>query len=110
MHMWGKLFPKRGQLEWPCSVVNKDFCDLLALEDDHDVLDLVLNPYVGMDWRGCANTQYTQDEQQDDRGNIILMFLIYLVAYCSLLFNAYVIYCNFLLKLSDYYCLLFCIY
>ena len=42
MHKWGQLFPKGGQLEWMCSVVDKDICDLLAIEDDHDVLGLVL--------------------------------------------------------------------
>ena len=55
MHVWGELFPKRGQSEWSCSLVDKDVCDLLASEDDCDVLDLVLYPYMGMDWRGCAN-------------------------------------------------------
>ena len=45
MHMWGQLFPKRG----PCSAVDKDICDLLALEDDRDVFDLVLYSYMGMD-------------------------------------------------------------
>ena len=55
MHMWVKLFPKRVQSEWPCSAVGKDVCDMLSSEDDLDVLDLVLYPYAGMDWRGCAN-------------------------------------------------------
>ena len=55
MHMWGKLFPKRGQLEWLCSAVDKDVCDFLASEDERDVLDLVLYPYAGMDWSGCMN-------------------------------------------------------
>ena len=55
MNTLGKLFPERDQLEWSCSVVKKDICDFLASEDDHDILDLVLYPYVGMDWKGCAN-------------------------------------------------------
>ena len=42
MHMWGKLFPKRGQSEWLCSAFDKDVCELLTLEDDHDVLDILL--------------------------------------------------------------------
>ena len=74
MHMWGELFPKRGQLRWSCSAVSKDVYDLLALEDDCDVLILVLYPYVGMNWRGCENIQFTKDKPPDDRGNIILMF------------------------------------
>ena len=74
MHMWHKVFPKRGQLEWLCSVVDKDNCDFLASKDDHDVLDLVLYPYVGMDQRGYMNIQFTEDQPPDDRGNIIVMF------------------------------------
>ena len=62
-------FPRRGQLEWLCSAINKDICDFMALEDD-----LVLYLYVGMDWRGCANIQFNGDEPFDDRGNIIVMF------------------------------------
>ena len=73
MYMWGKLFPKRGQLGWSCSVVGKDVCDLLVSKDDYDVLDLVLYPYMGMDCRGCANIQFTEAEPLDDRDNIIVM-------------------------------------
>ena len=57
MNMWGKLFPKRGQLEWSCSVLDKGICDLLVVENDHDVPNLVPYPYVGMDWKGCVNIQ-----------------------------------------------------
>ena len=68
MHMWGKLLPKRGQSEWSCSAVGKEVCDLLALDDDPDVLDLVLYPYIGMDWIGCAKIQFIEDERPDDKG------------------------------------------
>ena len=54
--------------------MGKDICNFLALEDDHDDLNLVLYSYVGMDWRGCANIQFTRDEPPDSRGNIIVMF------------------------------------
>jgi hypothetical protein len=54
MCMWGKLIPKKGQLEFPISLVGRDVCDLLASEDNH-VLDIVQYLYVGMDWRGCPN-------------------------------------------------------
>lgn len=70
----GKLLPKWGQSEWLCSAVEKEVCDFFDLEDDHDVLDLVLYPYMGMDWRGCVNIHFTKDEPRDDRGNIISMF------------------------------------
>jgi hypothetical protein len=74
MDMCVELLPKKGQLEWSCSAVGKYVCNLLALEDDQDFLDLVLYPYIGMDWRGCAKLKFTKDEPPDDRGNIILMF------------------------------------
>jgi hypothetical protein len=54
MHMWGKLMPKRGQYEFPISLVGREVCDLLASEDNH-VLDIVEYLYMGMDWRGCPN-------------------------------------------------------
>ena len=56
------------------STVGKDVCNLLASEDEHDFVDLVLYPYVGMNWRGCVNIYFTEDEPPDDRGNIIVMF------------------------------------
>ena len=74
MHMWGEFFPNRVQSECSCSVVNKDICDFLVVEDDLDVLDIVLYPYTGMDWSGCTNIHFTKDEPPNDRGNIILMF------------------------------------
>ena len=74
MHMWGQLLPKRGQSELLCGVDDKDVCDLLAEEDEHDVLDFVLYPYAGIYWRGFENIQFTKDEPPDDRGNIIVIF------------------------------------
>ena len=47
--MWGGVFPKRVQSKWSSSAVDKDVCDLLALEDDRDALDLVLYTYARMD-------------------------------------------------------------
>ena len=55
MHMWGKLFPKREELEWSFSVVQKFVCDLFSLEDKRNVFNLVLYPYAGMHWRGSMN-------------------------------------------------------
>ena len=70
----GEIVPKRDQLEWPCSVVKKDIYDLLDSKDECDFLDLVLYLYVGMDWRGCVNIQFTKDEPPNGRGVIIVMF------------------------------------
>jgi hypothetical protein len=35
MCIWGKLFPKKGQLEFPIIPVGRDVCDLLASKDSH---------------------------------------------------------------------------
>lgn len=51
MHMWGQLFPNRGQSEWPCSPVGKEVYDLLARVDHHVVLKHILYPYAGIDRR-----------------------------------------------------------
>ena len=72
--MWGQWFPKMGQLEWPCSLVGNEVYDLLARVDHHVVLELVLYPYAGMDWGGCANIHFTKDEPLNDRGNIMFIF------------------------------------
>ena len=61
-------------MEWLCSAVNKDICNFLVAEDDHDVLDLILYLYAGMDLRGCVNIHFIEDKPPDDRGNIMLMF------------------------------------
>ena len=74
MRMWGQLFPKTGQLDWPCSLVNREVYDLLVEVDHPIVLELVLYPYVGMDWRACANIHFTKDEPSNDRGNIMFIF------------------------------------
>ena len=74
MRMWGQLFTKTSQSEWPCIPVDKEICDLLDGVEDPILLELVLYPYVGMDWRGCENIHFTEDEPLDDRGNIIFIF------------------------------------
>jgi len=73
MHMWGKLFPKRSQPGCLCTLIDREICDFLAQEENF-VLNVVQYPYVGMDWRGCANILFTTDEPLDDRGNIFIMF------------------------------------
>ena len=59
MHV-GKLLLKMGQSEWPCSLVGKEIYDFLEGVDDL-VVELVLFLYVGMDWRGCVNINFTKD-------------------------------------------------
>jgi hypothetical protein len=48
MCMWGKLFPKSGPLEWPCTLVHREVCDFLARKEN-PILDVVQYADVGMD-------------------------------------------------------------
>jgi hypothetical protein len=73
MHMWGKLFPRKGQLEFPITSVNRDACYLLASEDNI-FLNIVPYAYMVLDWRRCSNIRFTTIEPLDERGNIICMF------------------------------------
>jgi hypothetical protein len=73
MCMWGELFPKRGQLEWPCTPANREACDFL-FEEDNIVLDIVQYSYTEMDWRGFPNIIFTTFEPPNQKGNIIIMF------------------------------------
>jgi hypothetical protein len=73
MHMWGQLFPKRGQLEFPYTSISRDVCDFLAREDNL-VLDIVQYPYAMDGLRGCPNIIFTIVEPPNERGNIIIMF------------------------------------
>jgi hypothetical protein len=39
-----------------------------------DALNIVKYSYVGINWRGCPNIQFTPEELADERGNVIVMF------------------------------------
>jgi hypothetical protein len=65
--------PKRGQFEFPITLVGKEVSCLLSCEEDN-VLDIVEYPYTGIDWRGCPNIQFITEEPPYERGNIIIMF------------------------------------
>ena len=82
MHMWGQMMPKRGDTMLP-AMISHDALDLLASVDDqlHPFI-MVPCPYAGLDWRGCANILFTDDESPDDRGNITVLFIFILT--CSL--------------------------
>jgi hypothetical protein len=47
MHMWGYMFPKKGQSEFSCRV-SPEVLNMLTSEDDH-TLDLVQYAYLGLD-------------------------------------------------------------
>ena len=72
MHMWGQMMPKRGEFDFSARI-SHDALELLANVDDHAYV-LVPCPYVGLDWRGCANFLFIDDELLDDRGNINILF------------------------------------
>ena len=73
MHMWGQMMPKRGETMFPAKI-SHDALDLLASVDELHPFIMVPCPYAGLDWRGCANILFTNDEPLDDRGNIIVLF------------------------------------
>lgn len=72
--------PKRGELEF-FARISHDALELLASVDDHAFV-LVPYPYAGLDWRGCSNILFTNDEPPDDRDNISVFFKFILT--CSL--------------------------
>ena len=74
MHMWDQLLPKTGQSEWPHSPVDREVYDLLDEANHVVVFELVLYPFMWMDWRGCENIHFTEDETPDDRSNIMFIF------------------------------------
>ena len=91
MHMWGQMLHKIGHPEFPVIITSKGL-NLLANKDDH-TLELVSYPYVGLDWRGCPNLFFTQDELPYERGNINIMFKLTELHFIILL-NANEIYSN----------------
>ena len=64
--------PKRGESEFSTRI-SCDALELLSSVDEHGFI-MVSCPYAGLDWRGCANILFTDDEPPDDRGNIIVFF------------------------------------
>ena len=73
--------PKRGDTDF-FARISHDALELLASVDELHPFIMVPCPYVGLDWRGCANILFTDDEPQDDRGNITILFKFILA--CSL--------------------------
>ena len=61
--------PKRGKSEFS-ERISHDALELLAASVDEHPFILVPCPYVGLDWQGCANILFIDDEPPDDRGNI----------------------------------------
>ena len=70
--MWGQMMPKRGESDF-FARISHDALEFLSSVDDHTFV-LMPCPYVGLDWRGCSNILFTQDELPDARGNISVFF------------------------------------
>ena len=74
------MMPKRpGDTEF-FARISQDALEFLASVDEHPFV-MVPYPYSGLDWRGCANILFTDDELPDDRGNITVLFIFILT--CS---------------------------
>ena len=71
MHMWGQMMPKRGETMFLARILH-DALDLLSNVDELHPFIMVPCPYAGLDWRGCANILFKDDEPPDNRGNIIV--------------------------------------
>ena len=80
MHMWGPMMPKREESLFPMRI-SYDALELLASVDDN-LFIMVPCPYDGLDWQGCANILFIDDEPLDDRDNITVLFKFILT--CSL--------------------------
>ena len=72
MYMLGEMMRKRGLSEYLARIFS-DALELLASVDDHMFM-MVPCPYAGLDWGGCTNILFTQDEPPDARGNISVFF------------------------------------
>ena len=72
MHMWGQMMPKRGQSDFPARI-SPNALELIFSLDDHSFICVPCS-YASLDWRGCTNILFTQDEPLDTRGNINVFF------------------------------------
>ena len=70
--MWGQMMPKRGESDFSVRI-SHDALEFLGSVDEHPFI-LVPCPYAGLDWLGCANILFTDDEPLDDRSNISVFF------------------------------------
>ena len=72
--------PKRDETMFPTRI-SHDALELLASVDEHPLF-MVPCLYVDLDWRGCANILFRDDEPLDDSGNSTSLFKFILT--CSL--------------------------
>ena len=69
--MWGKMMFKRGNLDFPVRITT-DVINMLGFENPPR-LDMLPYPYVDLDWRGCLDILFTQDDPTYDRGKFSIM-------------------------------------
>ena len=81
MHMWEQMMPKSGDIMFPTRI-SHDALELLASVNELHPFIMVPYPYAGLDWRGCANILFIDEEMPNDRGNITILFIFILT--CSL--------------------------
>ena len=82
MHMWEQMMPKWGDTMFPARILH-DALDLLASVDGLHPFILVPCPYAGLDWRGCPNILFIDDEPPNDRGSITVLFIFILTCYLT---------------------------
>ena len=82
MHMWGQMMPKRGETVFS-GRISHDALELLASVDELHPFIMAPWPYAGLDWRGCSNILFADDELLDDRGNITILFIFILTCYLT---------------------------
>jgi hypothetical protein len=68
MHIWGEMILKRGMPNFPTGT-SRQALHLLSSEEDHFFM-MASCPYKRMDWQGCLNILFIEDETPDDRGKI----------------------------------------
>ena len=79
--------PKRGEYEFSMRI-SHDSLEFLASVDEHPFVKL-LCPYAGLDWRGCANILFTDDELPDDKGNIFVLLKFILTCYLNFIIKLF---------------------
>ena len=71
--------PKREEILFPARI-SDDALGLLASFFENPFI-MVPCPYAGLDWRGCANILFIDDEPLDDRGNITVLLIKFILTF-----------------------------
>ena len=76
------MMPKRGETMF-LARISHDALELLASVDKLHPFIMAPYPYAGLDWRGCANILFIDDEPPNDKGNIIVLFKFIVTCYLT---------------------------